>query len=108
MRIHVFSSSGEAYDHSQWREDIKDGDLLFVPSETIAGWLLGAWPVAATEHRGEFHTIDFVAVNDHSEATQLRNKARQVRATFIEYLDEDWAWDLNALYDAKEWESARL
>jgi hypothetical protein len=56
---HIFGSTREAYDHSQTSDAIRDGDVLFVPTEGIAGVLYGAWPVAVNEphdvQHGEFH-----------------------------------------------------
>lgn len=52
---HTFDSTGEAYDQSQWRDDIHDGDVLHVPSEKVVGILYQAWPVALTKNHGEFH-----------------------------------------------------
>src|SRR5687767_6226993 len=60
MMVHTFNSTGEAYNASQVRDDIKDGDILSVPTEGVVGFLLAAWPVAiVTDLRGpgEFHQI---------------------------------------------------
>jgi hypothetical protein len=57
MNIYAFTSSGEAYDCSQWSSLIKDGDLLIVPSEQIAGFLMQAWPCAVTPNLGAFHAL---------------------------------------------------
>lgn len=54
--VHTFDSTGEAYDASQTRDDIKDGDVLSVPSEKVVGILCEAWPVAVTKERGAFHS----------------------------------------------------
>jgi hypothetical protein len=56
-QVHQFDSTGEAYDASQCRDDIHDGDVLFVPSEGVAGFLYKAWPVAVTEACGAFHSL---------------------------------------------------
>lgn len=53
--VHTFDSTGEAYNASQWRDDINDGDILFVPSERVIGFLYAAWPMAVTEEHGMFH-----------------------------------------------------
>lgn len=64
--VHTFGSTGEAYNASQCRDEIKDGDVLSVPSERVVGVLIGAWPTAISEAAGEFHTpsddLDFSAV----------------------------------------------
>jgi hypothetical protein len=57
-KVHIFESTGEAYDNSQWRNDIKDGDLLIVPLEGVVGFLHDAWPVSLTNEAGEFHHFD--------------------------------------------------
>jgi hypothetical protein len=53
------TDTGDAYNNTQWREDIKDGDLLFVRTSTeqVIGFLFEAWPIAVTAERGEFHGI---------------------------------------------------
>lgn len=45
-KVHTFADSHEAYDASQTRDSIEDGDVLSVPSEHVIGVLVGAWPVA--------------------------------------------------------------
>jgi hypothetical protein len=53
--FHNFDSTGEAYDASQVRSEIRDGDLLFVSPEAVYGFLFEAWPIAVTVQHGEFH-----------------------------------------------------
>lgn len=57
--VHRLDGTREAYDASQYRDEIKDGDVLWVPSEGIAAVLCEAWPVAVNEphdvQHGEFH-----------------------------------------------------
>jgi len=50
VKIHIFESSAEAYDDSQCNEDIKDGDILHVPSEGVAAVLVEAWPTVDTQN----------------------------------------------------------
>lgn len=57
-RAHHFHSTGEAYDASQVRDSIRDGDVLVVASESVVGVFVGAWPVAVTPTQGEFHGYD--------------------------------------------------
>lgn len=78
--IHVFPTSGDAYDMSQCDDRIANGDVLWVPSETAAGQsgavavLMSAWPIAVnagyvTDTTGSFNspmagtTPDDVAVS---------------------------------------------
>jgi hypothetical protein len=51
-----FGSTEEAYNASQSRDDIRDGDVLAVESERVAAVLMGAWPVAVTRAHGQLHT----------------------------------------------------
>lgn len=53
--IHHFDSTKDAYDQSQTSGNVKDGDVLHVPSEGVTGVMVGAWPTAVTENSGEFH-----------------------------------------------------
>jgi hypothetical protein len=55
-RVHTFGDTGTAYDSSQCRDDIHDGDVLVVAPEGVVGILVGAWPVAVTQEAGHFHT----------------------------------------------------
>ena len=64
MDTHYFESTGEAYDASQSREEIKDGDILVVLNEGVIGFLAAAWPVAVTEAVGHVHTADYVGSDD--------------------------------------------
>jgi hypothetical protein len=57
MQVFVFDSTGDAYDSSQCLDQIKDGDLLIVPSEKVAGFLVQAWPCAVTDELGVFHAL---------------------------------------------------
>ena len=54
--VHTFGSTSEAYDASQTRDDIHDGDVLSVPKEGVHGFLYQAWPIAVTEQTGMFHS----------------------------------------------------
>lgn len=53
--VHRFDSTEDAYTATQTRDDIRDGDVLVIPSERVAGFLLKAWPVAVTAQRGGLH-----------------------------------------------------
>lgn len=69
IRSFSFPDCGTAYDSSQTNEDIRDGDVLLVPSEGRAAVLVEAWPTLAygTEP-GCFHTLD-----DHTDWTRFVN-----------------------------------
>lgn len=65
--VHVFPTSGDAYDMSQCDDRIANGDVLWVPDETSAGprgavaVLMHAWPIAVnagyvTDVTGSFHS----------------------------------------------------
>lgn len=57
VRVHVFGSTGAAYDASQTSEEISDGDVLVVESERVVGIMVEAWPIAVTRQSGEFHVL---------------------------------------------------
>src|SRR4051812_24284860 len=44
LRVFTFDDSREAYDQTQVRDDLHDGDVLHIPSERVAGFLMKAWP----------------------------------------------------------------
>lgn len=54
--IHVFSSTGAAYDACQCDAEIKDGDILVIPSEGVVG-IADTWPFAITAKRGALHGL---------------------------------------------------
>lgn len=55
VTVHTFGDTRHAYNASQCWYRIKDGDILYVPSERVVGFLFDvAWPVAITEAHGEF------------------------------------------------------
>lgn len=58
VRVHIFEdeTSEEVYNLTQTNEDFRDGDVLILEKEKIAGILSAAWPVAITENHGEFHS----------------------------------------------------
>lgn len=55
--VHYFDSSADAYNETQFRDDIADGDVLVIKSEAIVGFLRSAWPGAITAAYGELHTF---------------------------------------------------
>ncbi|REE61464.1 hypothetical protein BX257_4043 [Streptomyces sp. 3212.3] len=65
--VHRFDDTREAYDASQCRDDIHDGDVLVVASEGVVGLLDQAWPVAFTEAHGEFHGPLGVAPREYKD-----------------------------------------
>ncbi|MFE1773745.1 hypothetical protein [Streptomyces sp. NPDC059008] len=55
--VHHFGSTGEAYNATQCRDDILDGDVLVIEREQVVGFLRSAWPGAITAMHGELHTF---------------------------------------------------
>lgn len=78
--VHVFSSTEEAYGATQTRNDIRDGDVLSVPAEQVAGFLYEAWPAAVTTQRGDFHGADLDALAGRYAASIAA--AREVASEF--------------------------
>lgn len=58
MTVHIFSSTGEAYDACQCDEDVKNGDVLVIAENEgpIIG-IAGTWPFAVTKFHGHLHTV---------------------------------------------------
>ncbi|UIX33561.1 hypothetical protein [Streptomyces sp. GQFP] len=54
---HHFTSTETAYNHTQTRYDIRDGDVLVVFSEQVVGILVSAYPAAITKENGHLHTL---------------------------------------------------
>ena len=55
-RVWEISDSATAYDLCQTEDDIRIGDVLFIPSEKIVGFA-GVWPIAITDNCGELHKV---------------------------------------------------
>lgn len=55
-RVWEISDSVTAYDLCQTEDDIKIGDVLYIPSEKIVGFA-GVWPIAITDNCGELHKV---------------------------------------------------
>lgn len=55
--VHRFADTEDAYDATQCRDDILDGDVLVIESECVVGFLDAAWPLAITAAHGEFHHL---------------------------------------------------
>ena len=55
-RIHVFETSGNAYDAVQTDDRIATGDLLLVMGEAVVGVAM-TWPFAVTAEPGHLHQV---------------------------------------------------
>lgn len=55
-RIHVFETSGNAYDAVQTDDRIATGDLLLVMDEAVVGVAM-TWPFAVTAEPGHLHQV---------------------------------------------------
>lgn len=77
--VWVFDTTDGAYNTTQVDDQIKDGDVLLVPSEGVAGWMCEAWPTAVTETAGAFHTLSGDGRANYAE------KIAQVEAVWAGY-----------------------
>jgi hypothetical protein len=83
-QVHTFDNEGDAYDQSQYRDDIHDGDVLVTPYSV--GILLEAWPTSAfrndalraPDDEGAFHLLG---------AGYSWNKIPQVRGGTKDYTE---------------------
>ncbi|MFI0906780.1 hypothetical protein ACH4TE_25140 [Streptomyces sioyaensis] len=55
--MHRFGRTSTAYNATQCRGDIRDGDVLVIEHEQVVGFLRSAWPGAITAAHGELHTF---------------------------------------------------
>ena len=55
-KIHLFASTGMAYNACQGDESISKGDILVIESEGVIG-IADTWPFALTEKHGALHGI---------------------------------------------------
>lgn len=55
-KIHVFRSSGDAYNACQTDTEVRDNDILLIPSEEVVG-IADTWPVAVTFQHQELHEV---------------------------------------------------
>tara|TARA_Y100000389_G_C17333448_1_gene449354 strand:+ start:246 stop:620 length:375 start_codon:yes stop_codon:yes gene_type:complete len=56
VRVWTFTSSGRAYDMTQCDDDLKNGDVLLIPSEKVVG-ITNTWPFAITKKLGQLHGV---------------------------------------------------
>jgi len=97
IRVHTFSSTATGYDQTQYRNDIHDGDVLFVPTERVAGFLMQAWPIAVSVNNGEFHryTADDLLIDGIDYTAS--NAVAKALAAHLAATDEPAEHDLTAL-----------
>jgi hypothetical protein len=89
-RVHRFDDTREAYDATQWNDEIRDGDVLVIASEKVVGFLNKAWPVALTVRHGELHTLN-VPVSELGEgryAEPARLAAEEARKLDVPLRDD--------------------
>ncbi|MFI5686773.1 hypothetical protein [Streptomyces sp. NPDC051636] len=73
--VHRFHSTREAYDATQTRDHIRDGDVLVIEREQVVGFLRSAWPTAITEARGELHGLT-VPAHEYEQGRYAASAAR--------------------------------
>ncbi|MET7495087.1 hypothetical protein [Streptomyces sp900116325] len=76
--VHRFDDTIEAYDATQCRDDIRDGDVLVVESEKVVGLLVEAWPIAITEVSGEFHGLT-APVGEFKDGRYIASAERAIK-----------------------------
>ncbi|WP_432001764.1 hypothetical protein [Streptomyces sioyaensis] len=71
--VHRFGRTSTAYNATQCRGDIRDGDVLVIEREQVVGFLRSAWPGAITAAHGELHTFtaDPPKIDDGRYATSV-------------------------------------
>lgn len=79
VKIWKFSSTSRAYDACQTDDRIRDGDVLVVESERVAG-VASTWPTAVTQESGVLHELAFGARLAGAQARGWRDAARVARS----------------------------
>jgi len=90
--LHVYESTGEAYDDCQCNPLIGSGDTLIIESEHVVG-LAWAWPIAVTQAAGKLHQVTAGSnlVNDFDQSFS----DAQVREAVAEAVKRGFALDPN-------------
>jgi hypothetical protein len=88
-KVFRFYSSGDAYDACQYRDDIKNGDILVIEREGVVG-LAWAWPIAVSLRHGNLHTPKpgMVAedVPDEPKTIEAMRRARPIAEAIADEL----------------------
>lgn len=77
--VHTWNdhSTGEAYDRTQWDDEVKDGDVIVCNEGKSVAILVEAWPTIAKGERGEFHgmlgdvTLETLGEGKYAEAYKI-------------------------------------
>ena len=56
MKVHVFRTTGQAYDACNCSDEVSIGDVIVIESEKVVG-VSDAWPLAVTKERGSLHQL---------------------------------------------------
>ena len=75
--VHFFADSGEAYDHSQCSDEVKDGAVLVTPDSTAI--LCGAWPVVVCGKCEHFHALSEGMTWDRFESGKYLNSVYEAQ-----------------------------
>ncbi|MGW1989623.1 hypothetical protein [Embleya sp. NPDC001921] len=80
--VHRFADTTDAYDATQCRDDIEDGDVLVIESEGVVAFLYRAWPAALTQENGGLHTLteNATEADDGRYAATVRVAREQAEA----------------------------
>ncbi len=87
--VHIFYSTDDAYDACQTDENIKTGDILFIPSEKVIG-LAWTWPIAVSRQHGNLHTTKTGSSIEDIDNGLFRDKV---------FLAREWCLRLEYEYD---------
>jgi hypothetical protein len=100
--VYYFDNSSDAYNGSQCRDEIKDGDILVGKSDRTVAILVKAWPVSITrETRGNFHGLEQNVTWERFERGRYFDSARQ--ATDLLTALEQTATDAGFQEPAHDW-----
>jgi len=80
--VHKFDCTSDAYNAVQCDENIKNGDLLFIPSEKVIG-IAYTWPFAVTKSHGALHTVA-----NNADGRAVTNEFRRSMIEACQFADD--------------------
>ena len=95
VRVFTFDGSRQAYDQTQVREDIHDGDVLYIPAERVAGFLMQAWPIAVSSNTGALHALidpENLVIDgvDYTASTRIARSLASPVTDGLRYAPDTW------------------
>ena len=86
INMWTFEDTGEAYDRVQCDDNIKDGDILLIPNESVVG-IAHTYPVALTQIHGHLHTLKpECSVEEWAKNNNISEESLDLARKFIAFI----------------------